>query len=115
ELTGLARNQGPAPIQQIGTSSYNYDALGRITHLQHLDGSGTNLANYTYTYDLASRLTSETLNGTTTSYNYDAANQLTGDGSSAYSYDLAGNRTMSGYTTGTGNRLTSDGTWSYTW
>src|SRR5207249_4245669 len=80
DLTGLARNQGPAPIQQIGTSSLSYDAVGRITHLQHLNGSGSNLANYTYTYDLASRLTSETLNGTTISYSYDATNQLTGDG-----------------------------------
>src|SRR5207249_3608469 len=115
DLTGLARNQGPAPIQQIGTSSLSYDTVGRITHLQHLNGSGSNLANYTYTYDLASRLTSETLNGTTISYSYDATNQLTGDGTATYSYDLAGNRTMTGYTTRTGNRLSSDGTWSYTW
>jgi YD repeat-containing protein len=32
-----------------------------------------------------------------------------------YSYDDNGNRTMSGYTTGTGNELTSDGTYDYTY
>jgi uncharacterized protein RhaS with RHS repeats len=47
ELTGLARNQGPAPIQQIGTSTYTIDAVGRISNLQHLNGSGGNLAHYT--------------------------------------------------------------------
>jgi hypothetical protein len=31
------------------------------------------LANYTYTYHLASRLTTEVLNGTTTTYQYDDA------------------------------------------
>jgi RHS repeat-associated protein len=33
----------------------------------------------------------------------------------SFSYDVNGNRTMTGYTTGTGNRLTSDGTYSYTY
>jgi RHS repeat-associated protein len=36
------------------------------------------------------------------------------DGSTTYSDDANGNRTMSGYQTGTGNRLESDGVWSYT-
>jgi RHS repeat-associated protein len=37
------------------------------------------------------------------------------DGSTTYSYDLNGNRTMSGYSTGTDNRLTFDGTYTYTY
>jgi RHS repeat-associated protein len=73
------------------------------------------VANYTYTYDLADRLTAETLTGTTTSYSYDAANQLTNDTANNYSYDLNGNRTMTGYQTGTGNQLTNDATWTYTY
>jgi RHS repeat-associated protein len=32
-----------------------------------------------------------------------------------YSYDINGNRTMTGYTTGPGNRLTSDGTHNYSY
>ena len=70
--------------------------------------------NYTNTYDLASRITVETLNGgVPTSYQYDKTNQLTNDTANAYSYDLNGNRTMSGYTTGPANQLTNDGTWTY--
>jgi RHS repeat-associated protein len=37
------------------------------------------------------------------------------DGSTTYSYDLNGNRTMAGYSTGTDNRLTFDGTYTYTY
>jgi RHS repeat-associated protein len=69
----------------------------------------------TYTYDVAHRLETETYNGTTVTYTYDDTDQLTGDGSNAYSYDLNGNRTMTGYQTGNGNRLTNDGTWTYTY
>ncbi len=40
---------------------------------------------------------------------------MTGQTTKNYSYDLEGNRTMSGYTTATANRLTNDGTWTYTY
>ena len=83
-----------------------------MSNLQHVTGAGANLSNYTYTYDLASRVTTEKLNGTVTTYSYDATNQLTNDGS-AYTYDLNGNRTMTGYQTGPGNQLLNDGTWGY--
>ena len=42
-------------------------------------------------------------------------NELTNDSLVAYTYDLNGNRTMPGYTTGPANELTSDGTWNYTY
>jgi RHS repeat-associated protein len=113
-LTGLARNQGPAPIQQVGVSSYTYDAASRLSNLQHKRGE-TVLANYTHTYDVAHRLLTETLGGGTKTFTYDVTNQLTGDGTNSWSYDLGGNRTNSGYQTGTGNRLTTDGTWNYTY
>ncbi len=61
-------------------------------------------------------VTSETLNGgSPTSYTYDSTNQLTNDGTKAYSYDANGNRTMTGYQTGAGNRLTNDGVYTYTY
>jgi RHS repeat-associated protein len=49
---------------------------------------------------------------------YDATSQLTATDHSfqtdeSYTYDANGNRTMTGYTTGTNNRLTNDGTHSY--
>ena len=98
----------------IGYSTYGYNAVARLTALQHQNGVGGNIANYTNTYNLASRITSETLNGAaTTSYGYNATNELTNDSVTTYSYDLNSNRTMSGYTTGPANELTSDGTWDY--
>jgi RHS repeat-associated protein len=99
----------------IGTTSYGYDAAARETNLQFKDGSGNNISNFTYSYDPGSRLTAETLNGSTTSYQYNAGSELTQSGSLAYGYDANGNRNNTGYTTGTGNQLTNDGTWTYTY
>ncbi len=100
----------------IGSSAYTYDSMGRLTNLQHKDGNNNGLANYTYSYDLASRLTQKQDNGTTTSYAYDATNELTTvNGTPTYSYDLNGNRTMTGYQTGTENEITNDGIWTYTY
>ena len=99
---------------KIGSSTFGYDSVGRSTNLQHVDGSGNNIANYVNAFDLASRITSETLNGgTPTNYSYDVTNELTNDSVMPYSYDLNGNRTMSGYTTGPANEFTSDGIWNY--
>src|SRR5262249_19030352 len=46
---------------------------------------------------------------------YDSTNQVTNDSATTYTYDLNGNRTMSGYSTGTGNRMSNDGVWTYTY
>src|SRR5262249_11718143 len=100
---------------KIGSTTYTYDAAARVTNLQHRNSSGSLLANYTYTYDLASRVSTQTLNGSTTTYTYDSANQLTSDTANSYSYDLNGNRTMTGYATGTGNRMSNDGVYTYTY
>jgi len=81
--------------------------------LQHRNGSGSIIANFTYTYDLASRVSTKTDNGSTTTYSYDTTNQVTNDSATTYTYDLNGNRTMTGYATGTGNRMSNDGTWTY--
>jgi RHS repeat-associated protein len=98
----------------IGYSTFTYDAVGRLTNLQHLNGTLGAIANFTNAYDLASRIISETLNGTTpTSYQYDATAELTNDSDATYTYDLNGNRTMTGYATGLANQTTSDGTWDY--
>ena len=40
---------------------------------------------------------------------------MLGDGSASYSYDPAGNRTMSGYAVGSNNHVSNDGTWTYTY
>jgi RHS repeat-associated protein len=79
----------------------------------HADGSV--LASYTYSYDPASRLTTETDNGATIGYGYDNANQLLSGGTFSYNYDPTGNRTGTGDVTGPDNQLLSDGTSSYTY
>src|SRR5262249_8024470 len=100
---------------KVGETDYTYDSAGRTTNIVHKNGTGTNLSNLTYTYDNASRLQTDQTDGALRTYSYDNTNQLTNDGATAFSYDAAGNRTMTGYSTGTGNRLTNDGTWTYTY
>ena len=51
----------------------------------------------------------------TTNYSYDNAGQLTADGNTSYTYDNNGNRTNTGYSTGSDNQLQSDGTFTYTY
>ncbi len=110
----LTRCSNLAATVTVGTTSMGYDAVGRLTNLQHKDASAVNIANYTHTYDAASRVTTEKLNaGATTTYQYDSTDQLTNDAVVTYSYDANGNRTMSGYSTGPNNQLTSDGAWNY--
>jgi RHS repeat-associated protein len=99
----------------VGLSSYAYDALHRMAYLQQQDGSSNVLANYTYTYDAASRLTVEnSKNDSLHSYSYDAVNQLTAHDANSYQYDLNGNRTGGSYQTTLANEMTHDGSlWTY--
>jgi RHS repeat-associated protein len=105
----------------VATSTYTHDNAGRLTALTHAQNTNV-LANYDWAYDVANRITSFT-NGLYSSesatYSYDDTNQLTGgdrfgtSNDESYSYDANGNRTMTGYSTGTNNQLTSDGVYNY--
>ena len=101
-----------------------YDQLGRLTDLTHVNGA-TTFADYDFTYDDFSRMTQMSFtslvgsNGTS-DYSYDDTSQLTGavhdyQTDESYAYDENGNRTNTGYTTGSNNQLTSDGTFNYTY
>ena len=92
----------------MGYASYVYDAAGRTTNIQQQDGSSHVPASNNYAYDLASRVSNEVLDGVSTTIGYNAASEVTADGTTTYSYDGTGNRTLSGYATGAGNQLTSD-------
>ncbi len=115
EVASLTRFSDLAGTAVVGTTTYDHDAAGRETHQRDTSGAGSTLAESTYTYDAADRLTAKVENGTTTSFSYDAASQLTQDGAATFGYDGTGNRTNAGYATGTGNRLTTDGTSTYTY
>jgi RHS repeat-associated protein len=120
QLASITRTVNP-PSPFSTFTSLTYDAVGRLTFLKHYDNAvppphgGHTFETITYTYDAASRLSTEVRNGTTTTYQYDATNELTNDTANSYSYDLAGNRTMTGYTTGSANELTNDGMWTYSY
>ncbi|MEM6472621.1 MAG: RHS repeat-associated core domain-containing protein, partial [Planctomycetota bacterium] len=109
---------------EVATTDYVRDDLGRITSLEHTHSS-TSIADYDFTYDRHNRIiqiaatSSVGLSGTT-DFTYDTTGQLTEAdhthiSDEAYSYDENGNRTNTGYTTGTDNRMTSDGVFNYTY
>ncbi len=65
---------------------------------------------------MLNRLTSETKDAQNRQFGYDKTDQVktvSGSNNESYEYDKNGNRTNTGYVTGTGNRLMSDGVYSY--
>ena len=78
----------------------------------------TVLSQFSYAYNAASQVTDYTGPEGPLNYAYDNTGQLTavsGDRTENYSFDVNGNRTISGYVTGAGNQLLSDGTYNYTY
>ncbi|HEU5116467.1 MAG TPA: RHS repeat-associated core domain-containing protein [Isosphaeraceae bacterium] len=126
--TSLTRYSDLAGTSVVAVTGYTFDDANRLTNIATLNSSSGTISSYAYTLDPASRLTQEvrTWNGGSSSdtitYGYTDNGQLTSvshtNGSfsnESYSYDDNGNRTMSGYSTGTGNELSSDGTYNYTY
>ncbi|MBM4089993.1 MAG: RHS repeat-associated core domain-containing protein [Planctomycetes bacterium] len=118
QFTSIERFADLGGTQLVVDSDYLYDHAARLTDLTHRQGS-TVLADYNWMYDAFSRVTSlwSPTDGSVT-YSYDDTDQLTGANYSqlpdeSFSYDLTGNRTMTGYVTGANNRLLSDGTYNY--
>ncbi|MEZ4658330.1 MAG: polymorphic toxin-type HINT domain-containing protein [Caldilineaceae bacterium] len=108
------------------TSSYGYDAAGRLTSLTHSNAGGV-LQSYGYTLDANGNRTGVTTLEGSESYTLDGLNRLTnvtyanGD-SASYTYDANGNRTSqsangatTNYTYDAAGQLLSDGTNSYTY
>ncbi|MBM4092985.1 MAG: RHS repeat protein, partial [Planctomycetes bacterium] len=118
QFTSIERFADLGGTQLVVDSDFLYDHAARLTDLTHRQGS-TVLADYDWTYDALSRVTNvwSPTDGSV-AYSYDDTDQLTGANYSqlpdeSFSYDLTGNRTMTGYVTGANNRLLSDGTYNY--
>lgn len=116
----LAGNNG------VTDTRYSYDALNRVTGINHENGAG-NFAFYNFDYDPGSRITAITDAAGRSEYSYDATDQLTGAdhgnpllADEGYDYDLNGNRITTetqgtDYVTGPGNRLLEDSRYTYTY
>ena len=121
-LTDVSRatHEGLGTTTGVSTS-LTYDDADRLTDITHtnpLTIPPETIASYRYGYDDAGLATGYTGPEGTLSYTYNARGELTamsGDRTESYSYDFNGNRTMTGYTTGTGNQLTSDAAYDYTY
>ncbi len=121
---GLARLSGTTMSTPTGAtiaSTNSYDNASRLTNINYTNG-GSSLASYNYTYNHASEITNYQDNsGNALAYGYDYSGELTSatgtlaasNYNQTWSYDANGNRTTSGFSTGTGNELLSDGTWNY--
>jgi RHS repeat-associated protein len=115
QVSGEIRYSDLAGTVTVTTTSFLYDAAGRVTDLFHKTAAGATIAHYTYTYDAGSRLTHEGRNGTLQTYTYDNDGEVTGDGVATFTFDGTGNRTGGSYNTTTGNQLQTDGTWNYSY
>ncbi|WP_326551566.1 putative adhesin [Micromonospora sp. NBC_01813] len=104
--------------------AFSYDDVGRLTGDLLRNSAGQTVASIGYGYDSNGQLTSKTTTGTAGAgahtYDYDDAGRLiswTGpDGTVAYEWDDAGNRTRAGPKTAVydeRNRLVSDGDYTY--
>ncbi|MFO0969474.1 MAG: SBBP repeat-containing protein [Gemmataceae bacterium] len=114
QVTEVDRYTDAAATTLVGKTLYTIDDGGRVTDISHKNASNVVIDSFSYTLDHADRVTQETSTlGPTQNYGYDRTGQLISDSSTSYSFDLNGNRTMTGYSTGTDNRLSTDGTWNY--
>lgn len=128
-VTSVVRYEDLTATDEIATSTYTYDAKGRLTDLDHTYGA-TDLAGYSWMWNAGDQLTGYTslLDGSV-AYAYDDTGQLTSEAhtdlqsntvTTSYNYDANGNRTSAGisgsestYTTGSNNKTTSDGVYNY--
>ncbi len=119
EFLTESRYSNLAETQLVVVSDYTYDADGEITNLVDINGGGTTVANFTYTYDRDNRVTTEDNLGLMTTYTYDADSELTSETSILatidYTYDANGNRTSGNAVIGSDNQLLSDNDWNYTY
>ncbi len=120
QFASIERFADTGATQSVVASSFSYDHAGRLTDLTYQQGM-TVLADYDWDFDVLGRVTDfwSLADGSVT-YSYDDTDQLTGadydyQTDELYAYDKTGNRTNTGYSTGSNNQLLSDGTFNFTY
>ena len=87
------------------TTTFSYDAVGRLTSKSTKLGNGTVVASYSYTLDKEGNITKQTttepygdisLTNEETSYTYNSGNRITKAGSISFTFDANGNTTKRG-------------------
>ncbi len=119
QVTRIDRYAGFSTSNPAVSSDFSFDLAGRLTSLNHNQGLSA-VAQYTWSYDDADRMTQQTSVDGVSTYSYDDTDQLTAADHSfqtdeGYSYDENGNRTNAGYVNGLNNRLLSDGKFNYSY
>jgi YD repeat-containing protein len=99
-------NTASTRVDTTGTTTWNYDPLGRLTSRTATSGGGT----LTYGYDKSSNLTKATDGNGSTTYTYDARNLLTSLTTAKgtvlrYAYNADGKRTDTWFATNAGNTV----------
>lgn len=109
------------------TTTYGYDAVGRLTSKTTKLGNGTVIAGYSYTLDNVGNIVSQTaqepygdilLDNKDVSYAYNSANRITRAGSVSYDFDDNGNTVKCGserYEWDKSDRLTKAGSVNITY
>ncbi|MGH2441669.1 MAG: RHS repeat domain-containing protein [Chloroflexota bacterium] len=80
------------------TTSFAYDSLVRLTQATQKNGSGVQIAGYSYGYDPNGNMTYENVNGLATNMVFNAADELTqetGGTNASLTYDANGNQMSS--------------------
>jgi RHS repeat-associated protein len=118
--TQLDRYRDLAAAQLVGHVHRDYDLASRSKGITFTDALDAAYADYDFGYDALGRMTSDSRAGIAAQYGYDRTGQLlsatrSNGNNEVFTYDLNGNRTLTGYVTGVGNRLLSDGTFTYTY
>jgi len=115
----LSRYEDLTATHLVAETFMVYDNFQRLLSQTHQKGS-TTLGSSAVTYDSNRRIDSLTTPDGVGNFTYDGSGELLDadydfQTDEAFTYDLTGNRTMSGYSTGANNQLLSDGTYNYTY
>jgi RHS repeat-associated protein len=84
-----ANGNSTSITDMVGTRSFTYDRLNRLTSANHPGATSLPLQAETFSYDGVGNRTADALRS---GYNYDAANRMVSDSSFTYTSDANGNR-----------------------